>query len=108
MSNYSMCNSYVGYISSFLTILILIISQCCGWLVLACPWGLQSIFQAFNRSKMRNKFGLEGDECTDCLRALCCQCCALVQEEKEAKLLLGEGGNAVQGYQRTPEMRAVQ
>jgi hypothetical protein len=41
---------------------------------------------AFNRERIRLKYGIGGDCCTDCLIWWCCPCCAGVQEFREMNL----------------------
>jgi Cys-rich protein (TIGR01571 family) len=49
-----------------------------AWL-LAVPW----LPVWMQRRRLRQKFGIEGSGCTDCLSACCCNCCAQVQIENE-------------------------
>lgn len=46
---------------------------CCHWL----PLLLQ-------RHDIKTKYNLDGDFATDCLKAWCCGCCDLIQQDKEA------------------------
>jgi hypothetical protein len=41
---------------------------------------------------MRQHYNLDGSGLGDCFRAYCCQCCSLIQEEKEALLRNAEMG----------------
>ncbi|KAI5807201.1 PLAC8 family-domain-containing protein [Geopyxis carbonaria] len=35
------------------------------------------------RAEIREQHNLEGGSCGDCFKACCCECCSLVQQEKE-------------------------
>ncbi|GKZ16792.1 hypothetical protein AbraIFM66951_005625 [Aspergillus brasiliensis] len=73
---------------------------CCLYLLLSYC-GLNFIPLMTKRGQIREKFGLEGSGCGDCMRACCCPCCTLMQHEKElesrAALLEGANGGG-QGY----------
>ncbi|KAK1140290.1 hypothetical protein N8T08_010493 [Aspergillus melleus] len=60
-------------------------SSCSIWTALSC-FASQWILQTISRGEMRERFGIEGSCCGDCCVSLCCGCCALIQEEKEAEL----------------------
>jgi hypothetical protein len=60
---------------------------CC---VIGCGWA----YSCFYRSKMRQQYGLKGNDCTDCLIHCCCETCALCQEYRE---LENRGFNMVIG-----------
>ncbi|RAK96610.1 DUF614 domain protein [Aspergillus ibericus CBS 121593] len=49
---------------------------CCG-----CHW----IFATLQHRRTRKVYGIEGDILTDCVRATCCTCCTLIQDEAEIK-----------------------
>ncbi|KAL4903104.1 hypothetical protein BDW74DRAFT_179975 [Aspergillus multicolor] len=55
---------------------------------------------------MKNKHGVEGAMVEDCLGALCCPVCGLIQAEKEVVKVQREGGQPSEGtpYQRPPGM----
>jgi hypothetical protein len=44
------------------------------------------------RIDIRDRYSLQGDGVTDCLKVCCCGCCDLMQQEKESERLLGSGG----------------
>lgn len=58
--------------------------QCCLWLCLGYC-GTSWVLQTIKRGEMRERYGIEGSCCGDCMRSWCCPCCGLVQEEKEAQ-----------------------
>ncbi|PYH66920.1 PLAC8 family protein [Aspergillus vadensis CBS 113365] len=61
----------------------------------------QWIYQTIRRGELRNKYGIEGSCCGDCCVSMCCGCCALIQEEKEAEIRTRP---QVTGYQMAPQM----
>ncbi|KAK2439508.1 Protein CADMIUM RESISTANCE 2 [Trifolium repens] len=68
---------------------------CC---VIGCGWA----YSCFYRSKMRQQYGLKGNDCTDCLIHCCCETCALCQEYRE---LENRGFNMVIGWHGNVEQR---
>ncbi|KAJ5792829.1 uncharacterized protein N7503_008807 [Penicillium pulvis] len=60
-------------------------SSCSIWTLLSL-FGSHWILQTVSRGEMRERYGIEGSCCGDCCVSLCCGCCALIQEEKEAEL----------------------
>lgn len=50
---------------------------------------------AFQRSELRKKYNLEGGFLGDLLRACCCGCCDLIQQEKESEFRSNEIPNVV-------------
>jgi hypothetical protein len=60
--------------------------------LLACCCGLSFILSMVKRGDMRQHYNLDGSGLGDCMRAYCCQCCSLIQEEKEALLRNAEMG----------------
>jgi Cys-rich protein (TIGR01571 family) len=50
-------------------------------------------FQIFSRGDVRERYGVRGNACTDCLASACCGPCELTQEnleiEEEERLLSG-------------------
>lgn len=42
------------------------------------------------RGEIRQKYGLKGNGCTDCLMACCCTPCDLTQQDKEVQTREGE------------------
>ena len=59
------------------------------------------------RSKLRHQHGIKGNGCTDCLTSAFCGCCALVQEEKEAKAEAEEGDKEHVAPKQQPPMAYV-
>ncbi|KAF2845076.1 hypothetical protein T440DRAFT_375336, partial [Plenodomus tracheiphilus IPT5] len=62
----------------------------------------QSIYQAIALNNMRQKFGLEGSTIEDVLKSGCCPCCALIQAEKESKVVLGRKRTGMDGVADDP------
>jgi len=71
-------------------------ASCIGWWLGAyCCLG--PIFQMLQRHDMNEKYGLKSDFAPDCLKAVCCGCCDLIQQEKESEYqLLNNGGPLAQ------------
>ncbi|KAK3068526.1 hypothetical protein LTR53_013838 [Teratosphaeriaceae sp. CCFEE 6253] len=74
--------------------------------------GLSWIVVWLKRQELRRAFNIRGNDCTDCLSACFCHCCALAQMEMELKDRAaggrdGTGAKAAQaGYvQEQPAMR---
>ncbi|KAJ5627761.1 hypothetical protein N7490_009989 [Penicillium lividum] len=54
------------------------------------------------RRQIRERFGIKGSSCNDCMMACFCPCCLLVQQEKELEaqcLLLESGYQAPKGME---------
>ncbi|KAK6349483.1 hypothetical protein TWF696_005767 [Orbilia brochopaga] len=67
--------------------------------------GLQWVMSMMQRGEIRHQYNLEGSGCGDCMRHFCCECCALIQEDRETetrKSLLVPAHTA--GYQQQPGM----
>ena len=64
--------------------------------------GFSWILQCLKRGDMRDRYGIQGSSVEDCLGAMCCPCCGLVQEEKESLIRTQEA--PAQGYQMNPAM----
>ncbi|KAG0646842.1 cadmimum resistance [Hyphodiscus hymeniophilus] len=60
--------------------------SCLGFCFGCC--GVNIAMQLLQRRKIRERFNLEGDFVSDCLRSCCCICCTLVQADKEAEYQL--------------------
>jgi len=76
-------------------------TSCLGfWATMYC--GLHWIPQVMQRSDIRSKYNLEGSMLTDCLRACCCGCCDLIQQEKEAAFREAEKGTIVHDEYQKP------
>jgi Cys-rich protein (TIGR01571 family) len=50
-------------------------------LLCGCQWLLATI----QHTRTRKAYAIEGDVCNDCVRATCCTCCILIQDEREIK-----------------------
>lgn len=76
--------------------------QCFAWCALSALFGAQGILQCFDRGDTREKYGIDGNACTDCLVSCCCTCCGLVQQDREVKEREEKGrlGAASAGYQK--------
>ncbi|KAF3936136.1 hypothetical protein ABW19_dt0200648 [Dactylella cylindrospora] len=88
MSNYSSCN---GHCWGFCGLMV-----CCGF---------QWIMSMMQRGEVRHRYNLDGSGCGDCMRHFCCECCALIQEDRETetrKTLLVPANQA--GYQQQQGM----
>ena len=58
---------------------------CCIFTILA-SFGLNSCYSSMvTRTKLRQKFGMTPNCCTDCCMHLCCAPCAICQDYSEAK-----------------------
>ncbi|KAJ5997770.1 hypothetical protein N7522_009430 [Penicillium canescens] len=63
--------------------------SCTGMgLLCGCQWLLATI----QHTRTRKAYGIQGDIASDCVRATCCTCCTLIQDEKE--ILKREGHRA--------------
>ncbi|KAJ5480047.1 PLAC8-domain-containing protein [Penicillium desertorum] len=62
---------------------------------------MQWIMQTFTRGEIRQQYGIEGSCCGDCCVSTFCDCCALIQEEKEAELRTRP---ELVGYQKPADM----
>lgn len=60
---------------------------------------LSAIPVAMQRSDIRHKYNLEGNCCTDILKACCCGCCDIIQQDKEVADREGKQGAVEQQYQ---------
>ncbi|CAJ2676103.1 unnamed protein product [Trifolium pratense] len=60
------------------------------------------LYSCCYRSKMREQYGLKGNDCTDCMIHCCCETCALCQEYRE---LHNRGFNMVIGWHRNVEQQ---
>jgi Cys-rich protein (TIGR01571 family) len=73
---------------------------CVGWLV-SSYFGLHCILTGLERSKIRERYNLEGSPAMDFLCSCCCAWCTLVQHEKEVKERTQQNVPLNQGYQKT-------
>ncbi|KAJ5397445.1 hypothetical protein N7509_005558 [Penicillium cosmopolitanum] len=53
----------------------------CTAMALLC--GCQWLFATIQHTRTRNAYGIQGGIASDCVRATCCTCCTLIQDEKE-------------------------
>ncbi|CAG8307514.1 unnamed protein product [Penicillium salamii] len=54
--------------------------SCTGMgLLCGCQWLMATI----QHTRMRKAYGIQGSVASDCVRATCCTCCTLIQDEKE-------------------------
>ncbi|KAG5296467.1 hypothetical protein I7I50_09636 [Histoplasma capsulatum G186AR] len=74
--------------------------NCCHWFCLSLC-SCQGVIQALERTKIRNKFNIDGWCIGDWCGACCCPCCSLIQEEKEVLVR-----TQADGYQKVPGMTA--
>ncbi|KAE8151983.1 PLAC8 family-domain-containing protein [Aspergillus avenaceus] len=51
------------------------------------------------RTKIRQRFGIDGSGCGDCCSACCCPCCVMMQNEKEVEVQCSRMGGLPGGYQ---------
>ncbi|KAJ6264989.1 hypothetical protein Dda_1144 [Drechslerella dactyloides] len=47
--------------------------------------GLQWVMSMMQRGEVRHKYNLVGSGCGDCMRHCCCECCTLIQEDRETE-----------------------
>ncbi|KAE8139914.1 DUF614 domain protein [Aspergillus pseudotamarii] len=64
----------------------------CTAMALLC--GCQWLMATFQHRRTRKAYGIRGDIASDCVRATCCTCCTLIQDEKEIKKREEERANA--------------
>ncbi|KAJ5747169.1 uncharacterized protein N7511_008865 [Penicillium nucicola] len=63
--------------------------SCTGMgLLCGCQWLMATV----QHTRIRKSYGIQGDIASDCVRATCCTCCTLIQDEKE--ILKREGQRA--------------
>lgn len=55
----------------------------CGLFALAC--GFQWVLACIQRTRLRKIYGIEGSVGDDCIKATCCTCCVLAQDETELR-----------------------
>ncbi|KAI5843710.1 PLAC8 family-domain-containing protein [Tricharina praecox] len=83
----------------------------CGMFCLLAP--VSFILTTLQRSRIRENYRLEGSIANDCMKAYCCSCCALIQDDREVahrederRRFAGPGSGVVGdgGYRRQPTM----
>ena len=62
-------------------------AACCGDAGGSGAFGamLPLLWQCEQRSLIRDKYGIPGDQCSDCCTVCCCSCCALMQAAAQLK-----------------------
>ncbi|PLB38033.1 DUF614 domain protein [Aspergillus candidus] len=55
----------------------------CTGMALLC--GCQWLMATIQHSRTRKAYGIQGDIMSDCVRATCCTCCTLIQDESEIR-----------------------
>ncbi|EAS28177.1 uncharacterized protein CIMG_09381 [Coccidioides immitis RS] len=83
-------------------------AQCTAMgLLCGCQWLLATI----QHIRVRRAYGISSDIATDCVRASCCTCCTLIQDEREikyreeaARLTGGVPGSTVPAYTTPGQM----
>ncbi|KAE8380851.1 DUF614 domain protein [Aspergillus bertholletiae] len=64
----------------------------CTAMALLC--GCQWLMATIQHRRIRKVYGIRGDIASDCVRATCCTCCTLIQDEKEIKKREEDRANA--------------
>ncbi|CAM1504321.1 Fc.00g019120.m01.CDS01 [Cosmosporella sp. VM-42] len=77
-------------------------SDCMLFCGIQCVTGCGWIYAMMKRGEIRERFGIQGSGMGDCCTTYWCLCCALIQQEKEAKGRLSQGP-VTQGYQSNKE-----
>ncbi|KAJ1437897.1 PLAC8 motif-containing protein [Sesbania bispinosa] len=83
-------------------------STSCGasgalYTLICCVIGCGCLYSCFYRCKMRQQYGLKGNDCCDCLIHCFCEPCALCQEYRE---LEKQGFDMVIGWHGNVEQRS--
>ncbi|KAI8935645.1 hypothetical protein NX059_007171 [Plenodomus lindquistii] len=76
--------------------------DCSLYCLSTCFLCMTPIYQAIAINTLRMKLNLEGSVVEDFLKAFCCPCCALMQSEKEAKVVLGAKRSGMDGITEHP------
>ncbi|OTB00360.1 hypothetical protein M426DRAFT_324399 [Hypoxylon sp. CI-4A] len=63
------------------------------------PTGFTWLYTMFKRTEMRERLGIKGSGFGDCCAAFWCHCCAVAQQDQEAKLRLQQSGPIKDQYQ---------
>ncbi|KIE01261.1 putative protein family Cys-rich, partial [Metarhizium majus ARSEF 297] len=71
--------------------------ECMIW----CCIGGESEWLTATRTRIREKYGIEGDVSSDCQASYFCTCCALVQQDREVALRAGHYAPAPPGIPGT-------
>ncbi|KAF4625936.1 hypothetical protein G7Y89_g12227 [Cudoniella acicularis] len=82
-------------------------NDCLLWFGAHCC-SISFILTFLKRQEIREEYHLKGDAVTDCLFSAFCQCCTLVQQEKEVIAKQREAGVTSQGYQAPAAMTTGQ
>ncbi|CAG8949716.1 hypothetical protein HYFRA_00004034 [Hymenoscyphus fraxineus] len=75
----------------------LINTDCLMWTGAHC-FGISWLLSCMKRTEIRESYNIRGDNVTDCLLSWCCNCCTLMQQEKEV-IAKQKSGVVKQGYQ---------
>ncbi|RDW63136.1 DUF614 domain protein [Aspergillus mulundensis] len=67
-------------------------SGSCTAMALLC--GCQWLLATIQHTRTRRAYGIQGSIASDCVRATCCTCCTLIQDEKEIRKREEERANA--------------
>ncbi|EPS35178.1 hypothetical protein H072_11534 [Dactylellina haptotyla CBS 200.50] len=80
--------------------------HCWGFCGLMCLCGVQWVLGMMQRGEIRHRYNLDGSGIGDCCRHFWCECCTLIQEDRETetrKALLVPAHQT--GYQQQPGMQ---
>ncbi|XP_021909970.1 protein PLANT CADMIUM RESISTANCE 2-like [Carica papaya] len=90
-------------------------STSCGasgalYVILSALTGCGCLYSYCYRTKMREQYNIEGNDCQDCLAHFFCELCALTQQYRELQnrgynMILGWNGNAEQQGRGVPMTR---
>ncbi|KJK79692.1 hypothetical protein H634G_05284 [Metarhizium anisopliae BRIP 53293] len=69
--------------------------ECMVWCCMPRTW----LYNTATRTRIREKYGIEGDASSDFKTSYFCTCCALIQQDREVALRAGHYPPDPQGYQ---------
>ncbi|KAM4058484.1 PLAC8 family protein [Hirsutella rhossiliensis] len=78
-------------------------SECMIFSAIHCLTGFGWVYAMMKRGEIRDEYGIEGSDCSDCCASYCCLCCVLIQSDKEVKLRTAGQRPIMQGYQSQKE-----
>lgn len=84
----------MGHVQRWLSCVVVNVSTTIpdlAYWMLTVSIGLMATIQ---HRRTRKAYGIRGDIASDCVRATCCTCCTLIQDEKEIKKREEERANA--------------
>ncbi|EPS39947.1 hypothetical protein H072_6363 [Dactylellina haptotyla CBS 200.50] len=67
--------------------------------------GAQWVMGCMQRGELRRKYNLDGSGCGDCVKHFFCECCTLVQEDRESKTRQQLMVTNIVGYQAARQMQ---